>query len=185
VARGRVTARNEQGATLILALVFLTAASLLVLGLLDWSGNGLNNVRTFVQNRTLNYAANSAMETAISNVRYSPTACPPTGLTITVPNPNSTYTMKMDIWCSPQPETEGPLANSRTITFTECPDTTYQAHTCSAGPSPPPFLTAVVVYDDYTNTIPGGQVDSYKTGQLCTTSCGSAMTIKSWAFLSS
>jgi hypothetical protein len=172
-------AGDELGATLILALVFLTAVSLLVVGLLDWSGNDLSNVRHFVQTRTLDYAANSAMNTAISSVRYSPNAGPSSGLSILVPNPNSANNMTMDIWCSPQPETEGSGASSRLVTLDECWDVSFQQHTCSASS---PYLEAVVSYDDYTNAVPGGQVISYPAGQLCTTSCGSSMTVKSWVF---
>ena len=171
---------GERGATLILALVFLVAGSLLILGLLTWSGNGLTNVRNFVQNRTVNYAADSAMETAISNVRYSPSGCPSNGLAIQVPNPNSAYTVKMDIWCTPQPETEGPTGNSRVITFKECWDALVQQNKCSATLNP--YLTVVVSFDDYTDQIPNGQTESYQAGQLCTTSCGATMTIKSWVF---
>jgi hypothetical protein len=178
---------GDAGATLVLALLFMTASSLVVLGLLSWSQNNLTNVAAFQQSRTLNYAANSAMETAIGSVRYNPTACPSSGLTIPVPNPNSTYDMTMDVWCQQQSPGEQPSAASRVVTFTECWDTAFRAGTCSSGftsGSPQPFLTATVTYDDYSDTIVGGQQIAYPTGVLCSvsTSCGAAMTITTWVF---
>src|SRR6516164_9413154 len=98
-ARNRVTevdrSRNDSGATLVLALIFLTVTSLIVFGLLSWSGNNINNVAAFQHGRTVNYAVNSAMETAVQDVRYSPMACPSTGLV--VPSNNLT----VNVYCSP------------------------------------------------------------------------------------
>jgi hypothetical protein len=182
ITRGRLEEMREQdverGATLILALVFMAVTGLIVLALLSWSQNGLRNVAAFQQNRTLNYAANSAMETAIASVRYSPTACPSS---VVVPNPNPAYNMKMDIWCQQQQPGEQPTAQSRVVTFTECWDNAVQAGNCS---SASPFLTAVVSFDDYSDKIAGGQELAYPSGTLCSisTSCGAAESIDSWVF---
>src|SRR5579859_2432839 len=105
--------RGDTGASLVLALVFMAATSLIVLGLLSWSQNNLTSISSFQQSRALNYAANSAMETVVGSVRYNPTACPSSGLSIQVPNPNAAYNMTMDIWCQQQKAGEQPSAASR------------------------------------------------------------------------
>ena len=158
---------------LILALVFLVIVSGLVVALLDWSGNNLNSVAAFQQGSGMSHAANSAMETAIKEVRYSPTACPSTGLSI----PANGITI--DVWCSPNPETESGTSASRQITFTVCANTAFTAGTCSSSPTstnPPPYLTVVATFDDYSNLSPIG------SAVLCSATCGTTMRINSWVF---
>jgi hypothetical protein len=162
-------AREDVGAVLVLALVFMTATGMLVLGLLSWSGNDISNVAAFQQSRAVNSAANSAMETAIQEVRYSSTTCPNTGLSFSV---NS---VTIDISCSPNPEVEGGTAASRVITFTACPSTAFTV-TGGVGACTTPYLEAVVTYDDYSSS------NQIATSAACSTTCGATMTINSWIF---
>lgn len=162
---------DDRGAVLVLALVFMVASALVITGLLAWGRNDLNSEVQFLQSRALTYAAGSAMQTAIQNVRYSTTACPSTGMTINVPNlQNSTYTVTMVVFCSPSTETEAPSAASRTITFSECVSTAVVSNSC-----PSPYLQAVVTYDDYTS-------GSIATGAACSTNCGENVSINSWVY---
>lgn len=161
---------DEAGAVLVLALIFMVTCSLLVIGLLSWSGNNLSSVAAFVQSRTTNYAATSAMETAIQNVRYSTTACPSTGLNIPVPNPSAAYDLTMTIFCSPTTETELPSAASRVINFTECVSTAVSNNACTT-----PYLKVTVDYDDYV----AGMIAN---GTLCTSTCGENVTVISWVY---
>ncbi len=154
---------------LVLALVFMTATSMLVLALLSWSGSDLRSVAAFQQSRAVDYAANSAMETAIQQVRYSSTACPSSGLSFPV---NS---VTIEISCSPNPQTEGGTAASRVVTFTACPSTVFSI-TNGVGACTTPYLQAVVTYDDYANS------SQIATSAACSTTCGATVTINSWVF---
>jgi hypothetical protein len=158
-------AADEAGAILILALLFMVAGSLLILGLLGWSGNQLNSVASFEQSRALNYAANNAMETAIQQVRYSSTACPSTGLQI----PSNGLTMV--VYCSGS-ETDADSAASRQITFTACTSADTQSQ-CSANP----YLTAIATFGDFSASNP-----TYSS--ICAAGCGSTITINEWVFSS-
>lgn len=170
--RIRRTDAGEDGAVLVLALIFMVASALLTVGLLTWSGNDLQSVAAFQQSRELNYAANSAMQTAIQQVRYSTTACPSSGLSF--PSANG---LTIDIWCNPpSPQAEGGTNASRRITFTACSSTAVTAHTCS---SSNPYLQAIVSYDDYSSTGPNPQLIA---GVPCSNTCGTTMKIDSWVF---
>jgi hypothetical protein len=167
--------QDEIGATLLLALMFMVSGSLLIAGLMAWSGNDLRNVAAFKQSRTLNYAANSAIETAIANVRYTTNACPPAGLSISVPGPSTdpSQTLTIQVWCSPaSPQSEQPYAASRDITFAACLNSSVIAGTCTQAN---PYLRAEVIYDDYVK----GDIAN---GTPCTNHCGENETIKSWVF---
>lgn len=67
----RLAGRDESGAVLILALVFLVVASLSLVGLVTFSGSGLLNTANLKKLRALEYASNSATDIAIQGVRYS------------------------------------------------------------------------------------------------------------------
>jgi hypothetical protein len=183
VRTGRSQKRDEDeaGAVLILALVFILATSLVIAGLLAWSGRDLSNVSSFQQNRVQNNAMNSAVETAIQSVRYSPTACPSGGLQVPVPNPNSQFNQVIDVWCSTL--TNNGSIQTRTVTLAACPDTAFTKGQCTNGfasPNPPPYLTVVVIFDDYAdvNGIPPVASPTYH----CTVTCGATMGVQSWTF---
>lgn len=163
-------ATDQAGAVLVLAMMFMVSSALIITGLLTWGRDNLNSEVQFLDSRALSYAADSAMETAIQSVRYGTTACPITGIPIQVPNQNSSYTVTMQVFCSPTSETEAPSAASRQITFTECVSTSVVNNAC-----PKPYLQAVVTYDDYT-------FGSVADGTACSSTCGENMSINSWVF---
>jgi hypothetical protein len=153
---------GDTGAVLVLALVFMSVVSLIVLALLQWSGNNLKSVAAFGQGTKLNYSTNSAMETAIQAVRYSTNACPNTGLTFPVNG------VTVDVWCGPNPASTTVL---RQIKFTACPETGVTVCTPSN-----PYLTVVATFDDFTSSFP---IDS---STPCSATCGTTMRINSWVF---
>lgn len=62
--------RGERGAALIVAILFLTVGSLLVVSLTNLSGTNLLNTSALQQQRNVEYAADGAMDGAIQTVRY-------------------------------------------------------------------------------------------------------------------
>ena len=69
----RARARDDSGAALILALVFLIVAALTLTALVSFAGTGLLDTAGFTSQRGLQYGANGAVEIAIQNVRSQPT----------------------------------------------------------------------------------------------------------------
>ncbi len=63
--------RDEQGATLVLALVFMIIIALVLVPLVTLSGNGLQNTTNLLQEQSLEYRSNGAVEVAIQTVRYT------------------------------------------------------------------------------------------------------------------
>ncbi len=161
VSAPNIRHRDESGAVLVLALVFAAVVSLIILALVSWSGNNLQSVAAFQQGTKLNYAANSAMETAIQQVRYDPDGCPITGLSYSVNG------ITVVVQCGPNP---GNTTIMRQVKFTACPQTGVA---CS--PSNP-YLTVVATFDDFTSSFP---IDS---STPCSATCGNAMRINSWVF---
>lgn len=68
---GRRAERDESGAVLILALVFLVVAALSLVALVTFAGTGLLNTANLKRLRALEYASSSATDIAIQAVRYS------------------------------------------------------------------------------------------------------------------
>lgn len=66
--------RDEQGATLVLALVFMIIIALVLVPLVTLSGNGLQNTSNLLQEQSLEYRSNGAVEVAIQTVRYTDTS---------------------------------------------------------------------------------------------------------------
>src|ERR1700691_720886 len=66
------TGRSEAGSSMILALVYIVAISLVVGALASWVMNDLNNTVHFQSASDRDYAATAAADIAISNIRYAP-----------------------------------------------------------------------------------------------------------------
>jgi hypothetical protein len=182
-----VQERDESGAVLILALVFLVIVGALVGSLTGWAGNDLNNTAKFTANRTLQYAASSAVETGIANIRYTPlfatqlpaVLTPPTttsaspsfcwGSSATAPSALQIDNINMSVWCS---TAYTPTSSAtRVVTLSACPLTgTTTGTSCAASPT----LQAVVTFDDY----PSGS--NPPIPDECVAYCGSSMTVNGW-----
>jgi hypothetical protein len=172
--------QDEAGAIIILALVFLVAVSLIVVGLLTWVGTSLTATSSFANERSTESAATSAVNLAIQNSRYTfatqilnaspPQACwyDPGG---NAQQPPAFNNQQMDVWCS---MTWQPFsASTRTITYSACPSTLTNTQ-CAATPT----LQASLTFDDYA---PGIGVPTANPVQCNLTGfCGQSMTQNSW-----
>jgi len=63
--------RNETGAVLVLALVFLLVAGVIIGSLVTWSSNDLLNTSNLQGGRSLTYSAGGATDVAIQSARYT------------------------------------------------------------------------------------------------------------------
>jgi hypothetical protein len=157
--------RDEQGAVLILALLFVVIVGATVIALLSLGGNGLLDTVKLQQLRSTEYAADDATTAAVQTVRYSdnaytaPGSCLPVGVTSM---DISGVTMFVD--CAGAPPALS--AQTRVVNFYACEQ---------ASCSPSNFmLQAEVTFDDYSAT------SSYACSAVSTTTCGTGMTIDKW-----
>ena len=172
---------KDAGSVLVLALIYLTAVSITVLALANWSANNLDNTTRFSAVRSLQDAARSTTELGMQNIRYAPmlstsqtlNASPPracwgSGATSGV---TSIDGYSMNVWCSTVWNPTS--ADTRVVTFSTCAST-VTATQCAAAP----YLQVVVTYDDYP---PGGAA---AVAGPCTdwNWCGQGMTVDSWVW---
>lgn len=171
-------ARDDRGAVLILAMVFLLLSVGVVAALSNTAMNDLTNSQNFAKVRSTQYAASSVTEQALQSIRYTPllaagetlNASPPSycwgnGPTSTLSNIDGVS--GMTAWCSTAWSPTSAL--TRTVTIS----------TCLSGVSAPscalnPLLQAVVTFDDYPPGISG------PTSAHCVVYCGTSLTITSW-----
>jgi hypothetical protein len=177
------TRRDESGAVLMLALIFLIVAGSIVGALSNWVLNDIKNTTHMSAARSLQYAATAATQTAIQSIRYTPliesgsttqtlnanppSACWGTGTSSSLATAEGTTTPNMSVWCSTAWTPTS--SDTRVVTFSTCLSS-LSAAACAANP----YLQAVVTFDDY----PPG-VSSPTTGQ-CVAYCGTDVTINSW-----
>jgi len=120
--------RDSRGATLLLALGFMLVGSLIVMALLSWTGNGLFQATQSSNSLNFRYAANTAVQIRIQDLRYryqpSQTfaTCPGWPVTSSIapaPTVSGGTSQQVTVYCSIN--TDETSANSRTITFDACP----------------------------------------------------------------
>ncbi len=197
--------RDERGSSLILALVFIVAVSLIITALATWALNDLNNTAVFSSARSLQNAAQSATEVAIQSIRYtplisasvtpntlnasSPSYCwgngPSSELATTdftnVPFSGGAY---VAVWCS---TAWNPLStNTRVVTFSTClagalpsdgSPPTSAVTTAATACAANPTLQVIVTFDDYPPFVTGAA----SLGP-CATYCGSTKTVNNWVW---
>lgn len=185
---------NEQGAALILALVFLVSLGLIIGAIATLSTGAFTTSINIGQERAIEANAESAATLAIDNVRYSYAAIPSTAiLTSTNTNPTPANCMPTGT-----PSYQGLVADcslvtadpssgtSRVVQFYVCPtsaplssifDGSNQPQAVCSGQS----LFAVITFDD----VPPNSVGA--TANICPGSvpplnltCGIAMTVDTW-----
>ena len=179
-----MTARRERGgeagAILVLALLFLVVVGGVVGSLATWAQNDLNNTAKFTAARSVQYAADSATEVAIQDIRYTPLLSAGQTLNASPPtycwnNPSSPELpavdgVSMNVWCSTVWNPSS--ANTRVVTFSTC-----QSSVSAAASAANPLLQVVATFDDYpTNVI------SAPTTAQCVVYCGTGMTVDSWVW---
>jgi hypothetical protein len=194
--RGRCT--SEMGSSLILALVYIVAISLIVGALTDWAMNDLGNTTRFQSAASTQAAVSGATEVAIQSIRYYPQypatmagtgtpanyancfAPPTTGPNASDVNINNTW---VAVWCStvavPTSQT------TRTVTFVACTESVATIGsavlmasaktTCISTPK----LLAVVVFGDYPSGGGGLNTSVCAGGQNV---CGFSATTTQWTW---
>ena len=167
---------NEDGAILLLALIFILLISVSILGLLTFGGGGFTDAANLQVQRTLEYAADSATTAAIQNVRYSANAftnanCLPAS-PMNIPEDN--VSIPMTVTCTVTPDSAPtPQQYTRSATFYAC-----QGTVCSQANA---IVTATVEFQDLSPT--SGVDDCYSDpydNQTDTDTCGTGMVIVSW-----
>jgi hypothetical protein len=184
--RGRIR-RDESGAVLLLALIFIIVVTLSIFGLITFGGTGILNATNLQGQRSLEFAADGATTAAIQAVRYSNYAftttgvedCLPDGTVLapTAPTGSGTKTMvvnQIPISVDCTAATSSPPSGTREINFYACQQTSssYATTQCLANNS---ILVAKVSFDDVSSS--GLDACSYPPNSA---TCGSGMTIEGW-----
>jgi hypothetical protein len=174
-------ARDESGAILVLALVFMVVTALLITALSAWEGNDINNIGTLKSARTTLYAADGAIQVATANTRYiypattTPGFCPNTA---SEPSTDS-FTIDgqaIDVWCAQTINpTNCPITDcTRTEVLSAYPASLCTSTTCSGNP----YVQSEVIFDDNTSSSTTSYDDCTANGAQ--TTCGSTMTVYSY-----
>lgn len=170
---------RDEGSVLILAFIFLIMTSLVVVTLSSWASNGLSNAVHFQNASKDMYAADGAVQVAMTSTRYSyltsnSEVCPGT------PAPISINNLYVQVWCNTVDNVGAVI--TRQTTFTAClmPTSTSQlAGLCTLpdGTSVPQLLVAVANFDDTTQLSSLSNPYCSATNQ---SNCGLTMTIITW-----
>jgi hypothetical protein len=191
---------DERGSSLILALVYIIAISLIVGALADWAMNDLTNTKHFQNASSLDSAISGAAEVAIQSVRYYPYMNSTNTNTNGTANfgtcwnpPSNTYVSDVPfsadnnalvaVWCSTLENLQSP--NTRKVTFIACTVTAAVAgnsgssgtalNSCKSNPT----LQAAVTFDDYPSGGGGLLTQTCTGGQGV---CGFAATTTQWTW---
>ena len=171
---------DERGSVLIVAFIYLIAVSVTVLGLSNWISNSLNNVKGFTNSRELQQAAQSTVDFAMQNIRYTPLIgtnqtwgqfnyCWGSGGTSSL----TIDGFAVNAYCSTVWNPTS--AVSRTVTIDACQSSVPQAACVASGGA---YLQAVVVFDDYP---PGGAAPVNGSCTLWSW-CGEGETVTGWVW---
>jgi hypothetical protein len=172
---------DERGAVLVLALLLLMIGVIAIGALAFQVTNDLTISTRFQNVRSLQYAAKSATNLAIQNMRYTPMLSTSQTLNASPPatcwgSASTSQLASMDgepamaAWCSTVWTPTS--ANTRTVTISTCL-ANVSASQCAAQP----LLQAVVAFDDY----PPGTVSAPSSAQ-CQVYCGTSMVTASWVW---
>lgn len=151
---------RERGAVLIAVLVFMIAVGIICTALAGLTTDGLDTASAIGQARALHYAGDSALETAIQQVRYSGASYATAadclaGGTLAVDG----YTLQ--VRCS---AVASSVPGTRSVAFSACRSTDPA---CSA-----PIAKATVTFNDVSASTCSGAT---------TTTCGTTATIDNWS----
>lgn len=175
--------RGDEGSSLVLAIIFLTVVSMVMVALVQWVGNDLNNTAKFTAAQSFQSTADSAAEIALQNVRYNfmvatLNASPPVPCWTTSPSPSllSLNGQSVDAWCSTSWTTGS--TESRVDTISVCLSTVSAANCAQT-----PLLQVIATFGDFEKTTGISSCSPQSTAMSSTTTtCGTTMTINSWAF---
>jgi hypothetical protein len=155
---GSPRVRDESGAVLILALIFMTSVGLAVGALATFSSNDIRNIANFKEARGTLSAAEGATQAQITAMRYAySTTCPGTPYTLDGASIVVTCTT-----------TVNPASSaSRVVNFTASPQ----------GQTSRVLIAAQVSFDDFSSVF---NKNDCLASTPSPTTCGSGMTVNSW-----
>jgi hypothetical protein len=168
--------RNDAGTSLVLALLYVVAISLIVVALASWVTSDLTNTTKFNNAAQYDSALRSVAQLGIQNIRYNPlmsqTSPGPGECWAPASGSQSSQTINgysVAVYC----RTAQNLASSQTriVTLDACPSNKL-GPACILTPS----LTAKVAFDDY---LPG---NSNLLTSTCVSTCGEGATIVQWTW---
>ncbi len=184
---GHGPGHGERGSSLILALIYIVAISLVVGALAGWVMDDLTNTTHFKAAANRDYAATAAAEVAIADIRYSPYGTQSTFGNCWAPTAPATVSgfgngstslpvdgFTMAVWCSTFQNLSAPI-NTRVVTFEICQESTLAIANAAAAQTQcnsDPLLLAKVGFDD---NPPGGELLS-----TCTATCGETAATQEW-----
>jgi hypothetical protein len=186
---------NERGSSLILALIYIVAISMIVGALADWAMNDLSNTTHFQNATSLDNAVSGATEVAIQSIRYYPNYAatspgygncwtPPSGSFASDVLFSADNNATVAVWCNTVENLKSP--STRVVTFIACPvtaawpvDTAAHALTSEGHCTSQPKLLAVVTIDDYPSGGGGLLTQTCSGGQGV---CGFAATTNQWTW---
>ncbi len=177
--------RDEDGAVLVLALIFLIIVSLVITAILSWAGNSLTATGSFQTERNTEYGATAAVNLAVQTTRTTfDTGSPMPFLNNATPELCATYatpggqSTSVHVYCTMvwQPYS----SNTRVFTYSAClSGTTADASPTSCAAAP--LLQARFAFYDYPSA--GASISS--TPQSCQPvsaggACGQNVAQLSW-----
>jgi Tfp pilus assembly protein PilX len=174
--------RSEQGAALVLAIVFLVAMSILVVVLANLATEASTTTSNVRDQTTIEANAESAATFAIQQERRSyssalyrspptPQPCLPT-YALSGPLTQSPYHSSFTVWCLGTQS-----GSTRTVEFYVCGPSTVTATQCVSHGSINELLFASVTYVDS----PGGDLPfSVSCNAQSNATCGVSMSINEW-----
>jgi hypothetical protein len=178
---------SQEGAILILALVFILLISFSVLGLLTFGGTGITDATSLQGQRALQYAADGAVTASIQSVRYSSNYYdvvdqePTTDCLPGAANGVTSMTLDGDqvtVGCTGTLALPVPQQNTRVITFYAC------LGSATGTASPCVYSNAIVAATvDFQDISSSGFYDCSDPADSLT--CGTGMTIANWVVLNS
>lgn len=186
--------RDESGAVLILALIYILVIGLVVGTLSTWASNDLNNTTEFDVANQIHSVAASVTNTAIQSIRYSPmpastpTQDVPTSVgncwTPSAGSPASQLTIDgytFASWCTTTENNSS--SNTRTVTVYTCQSALTSSSTGTAISQAistcvaDPVVQAQVIFDDYPS---GGSVLLSTQCNIQAGQCGYGQTLVYW-----
>ncbi len=166
--------RDERGASLILALLFIVVVGVIIGAISSLTLNDLNNTGKFDTASAQAYSASSVVNVAIQTVRYTPQSSANVLGTCWGSSPSKlTFNgIQVEIWC--ETTVNSGSSQSRVVSMYACnTSTTTTGSTCQANP----LLTVVEAYDDYSTS----GTDTCLTNPSSTT-CGFGATTLAWTW---
>lgn len=178
--------RDESGATLILAVIFVIVSAVVVLALLNLNSNDILGTGTLRNQRSIEYAADGATDAAIQGVRYgylgvnaAPAPCMYDPVTQALFSNMTLDGVTVTVECSGQ--AAAPSSGYRTVNFYTCESATNGCPDANLSTGQGVLLEATVVFDDVASASASPpdyfNCNSNPSDQ---TTCGTSYTITNW-----